>query len=197
MSASQRNQAQVEAAAERLHRDLSGVFDSIARDYASVLADAGKDLDDLGGAEAVETAVRAVLPRPNRFADRVGPVYTTGQLQRLLPGIDSDGISDQAVRNRLAAHTLIGIKTRDGRWVFPAWQFRVRPGRLTVRTDVIDLWRRLPVDDGTLDAWTLMAWMTGARKDLDGLSPLEWLAEHGDDDRLARAAGRVRARAAA
>jgi hypothetical protein len=182
---------------ERLRTELDEVFDRIARDYAGALASAGADLDDLGGVEAVDTAVRAVLPRPNRLAARLGPVYTTGQLQRLLPGSDAAAITDQAVRNRLAAHTLIGAKSRDGRWVFPAWQFRVRSGRLTVRDDVICLWRRLPVGEGTFDDWTLLAWMTGPRRDLDGLSPLEWLDRHGDDARLTRAAGRVHARGAA
>lgn len=187
----------IEKAHAQIRDQLRRLFESVADDCAAELAASGKDLDDLGGPVAVASAVRAVLPRANRFAERVGPVYTTGQLQVLLPGLNAREISDQAVRNRLEHGRLIGAKTRDNRWVFPTFQFHVRPGKLDVRDEVLELWSQLPAGDGTLDDWTLLAWLLGARKDLDGHSPLEWLDEHGLDQRLARATGRVRARAVA
>lgn len=187
---------------DQLRSQLREVFDSVVDECASELAAAGRDLDDLGGADAIHDAVRAVLPRPNRFAARVGPVYTTGQLRRLLPGVKAEPVKDQAVYNRLDDRRLVGAKTRDNRWVFPVWQFRVRPSKLVVREDVLELWQLLPAEDdpvtgATFDTWTLLAWMTGPRSDLDGHSPLSWLDEHGLDQHLRRAAGQVRARAVA
>ncbi len=188
---------QLEKARAKIRDQLNRVFEAVAEDCAAELASSGKDVDDLGGPDAVADAVRAVLPRVNRFVDRAGPVYTTGQLQVLLPGLKARKIGDQAVRNRLDKRRLIGAKTSDKRWVFPAYQFQVRPGRLVVREDVLELWNELPVGSDTFDDWTLLAWMSGPRTDLDGNSPLQWLDDHGLDQRLKRAAGRVRARAAA
>lgn len=118
--------------------------------------------------------------------ERLGPAYTTGQLRRLLPGTDAAPVSDERVRQRRAAGGLVGLKTRDGAWVFPAWQFRLRPRRVEPRADVLALWRNLPHGE-TFDDWSLALWLTGRRLDLDDLTPLAWLAEHGHDERLQRA----------
>lgn len=135
-------------------------------------------------------------PRPadsGRLAERVGPCYRTAQLVRLLP--EGGGpITDEAVRARRQSGHLIGLKTRDRRWVYPVWQFRTRPGRLVVRDDVLDLWGLLGADD---DPWSRAAWMTGRRRDLDGQDPLAWLEAHGLDERLRAAAGDRRRRVAA
>jgi hypothetical protein len=53
----------------------------------------------------------------------------------------------------------------------------------------------LPTD--RFDGWTVAAWITGSRRDLDAASPLEWLDTHGLDDRLQQAASDFRRRAAA
>lgn len=145
----------------------------------------------------VAEAVAAVLPRPNRFVARLGPVYATGQLQRLLPGTSAKPVTDEAVRDRRQHGRLIGIKTRDGRWAYPTFQFRVAPGKLVPRDDVLALWNLLPHEDPDVDALTLAAWLTGSRADLEGGTPLEWLDTRGLDERLRRAAGRVRRRLAA
>lgn len=135
------------------------------------------------------------FPRPansERLAERVGPCFRTVQLVGLLPegGLP---ITDEAVRARRRSGHLIGLKTRDRRWVYPAWQFRTRPGRLVVRDDVHELWALLGADD---DAWSRAAWMSGPRRDLDGRSPLAWLETYGLHERLRSAAGDRRRRAA-
>lgn len=165
--------------------------------YLSRLYDQGKSIDDVGGVDAVVGAVEAALPRVNRLAERAGTVYTTAQLQQLLPGVHAPAIRDQAIYNRTQSRRLIAAKTSDGRIVYPAFQFVVRPGRLQVRNDVIELWKLLPASEQRIDAWTLIAWLNGPRKDLEGQTPLEWLDGHGLDERLQRAAGQVRRRAAA
>lgn len=161
---------------------LVAALSELADEYADRLAAAGSGLDDVGGAAGIADLVRAVLPRPNRFAARVGPVYSTGQLARLLPGTGAPSITDEAVRDRRRNRRLVGFKTADGRWAWPAWQFRTVPGRLVPRDEVIALWRLLP-DDGPSEL-TRIAWMTGAHRGLDGHSPRAWLDQHGLDDRL-------------
>lgn len=133
------------------------------------------------------------LANSGRLAERVGPCYRTAQLVRLLPEGEQP-ITDEAVRARRQSGHLIGLKTRDRRWVYPAWQFRARPGRLVVRDDVLDLWSLVGTND---DPWSRAAWMAGPRRDLDGQSPLAWLEAHRLDERLRAAAGDRRRRAAA
>lgn len=181
----------------KIEQQLQEALAPALREYAVALAAGGHDLVAVGGAEAVAAVVRAALPRPNRFAARLGPVYSTGQLQRLLPGPGAPPVTDQAVRARRQEGRLIGVKTADGRWAWPAFQFRAAPGRLVPRDDVLALWRLLPTDTDTHDPITLAAWLTGARRDLEGMTPLAWLNAHGLDERLRTAAGAVRRRAAA
>lgn len=175
-------------------RDLvEGVVGAL-EDYYEDLMAAGYRLDEVAGVEEVAGLVRRVLPRPNRFAERVGAVYTTGPLRRLLAGPGHE-ITGEAIRQRHAAGNLVGFKTADGRWAWPAFQFRAAPGRLAVRRDVLALWRLLPYKE--LDGLLLVSWLTGRRDDLDGETPLAWLERHGLDERLRTAAGEVRRRAAA
>lgn len=179
---------------EKLGHDLDRLLDR----WVGRLERRGQTIDDVGGVEAVVHAMEAALPVVNELARRAGPVHTTNQLRRLLPGVHAHPLGDQAVYNRVKARTLIGAKTMEGQWVYPAFQFQPRPGRLQPRDDVLTLWRLLPaVDQDRFDAWSLIAWLTGARRDLDGQAPLAWLDTHGIDDRLQRAAGQVRRRAAA
>lgn len=174
---------------------LVAALGQIAEEYAASVAASGGDLDDVGGVEGIADLVRTVLPRPDRFAARVGPVYSTGQLARLLPGSAADTITDEAVRDRQRSRRLVGFKTADGRWAWPAWQFRTAPGRLILRDEVIALWRLLPADEPSELA--RIAWLTGDHADLDDRSPLVWLNRHGLDDHLRAVAQRWAGRIAA
>jgi hypothetical protein len=183
---------------EQLHRLIEQTIpagappipgDVTAQELLEVLGThgAGTSLADAG-------LLAAVLPDTSgRLADRVGPCYRTNQLVRLLPESGA-AITDEAVRARRESGRLIGLRTRDRRWLYPAWQFRTRPGRLEVRADVLDLWQLLGHAD---DAWSRAAWLTGPRADLAGESPLGWLDRHGLDRGLRAAAGDRRRRAAA
>ena len=151
----------------------------------------------VGDPEEVAGALAIVLPRPapSRWAERIGPVYTTGQLQRLLPGPGRKPISDEAVRDRCRNGRLIGFKTADGRWAWPAFQFVARQGRIEPAAEIIDVWQLLPWRDG--HALELISWMTGPRRDLEGASPLDHVHTHGIDQRVEQAAGRLAGRLAA
>lgn len=184
-----------------LREQLHGLIDRSVPDDAPALpgdVTLWDALSALAGTTDPERAGMLALahPRPangDRLAERVGPCYRTAQLVRLLPE-SGRPITDEAVRARRRSGSLLGLRTRDRRWVYPAWQFRARPGRLVVRDDVLDLWALLGAAD---DPWSRAAWVRGPRRDLDGHSPLTWLEAHGLDERLRAAAGDRRGRAVA
>ncbi|CAN5471837.1 hypothetical protein BH23ACT7_BH23ACT7_10160 [soil metagenome] len=177
-------------AAAQLDERLGEALRPRVRAYLARLDRAGVSVADLGGVEALVDYMVSALPTPDVWNDRIGPFYTTGQLTRML-GVPGEQITGVAVRDRRDRGTLLGCRTADGKWVYPTFQFRGR----RVRDDVIGLLRQLPTD--RFDGWTVAAWITGPRRDLDGASPLRWLDTHGLDDRLRQAASRFRSRAAA
>ncbi len=192
---------------------LKGVGMAGARDVAGITAVDGRfaahvdrlqahlsQLEATGRAvtvEELEDALALSLPvaAPSPWAERIGPVFTTGQLQELLAGVGTAPRTDEAVRDRRRKGRLIGFKTADGRWAWPAFQFRVAPGRLVPRRDVLELWHALAWEDA--EPLGLISWLTGRRRDLDEATPLRWLDEHGLDQRLTDAAARLRGRLAA
>lgn len=188
----------LDAAGQRMLAPLQARVGERLERYVSGLVADGRSVEDVGGIDVVADAIEAALPTLSPLADRAGPVFTVDQLRRLLGGVRAAPLDPQAIYNRANRRTLIGAKTAEGQWVFPAFQFQARPGRLQLRDDVLELWRLLPAPAaGGFDAWTLLAWLTGPRADLDGYAPLRWLDDHGLDDRLHRAAGQLRRRAAA
>jgi hypothetical protein len=174
----------------QLEARLAAALRPQVRAYLARLERASVSVADLGGVDALAGYMVSALPSPDVWSERIGPFYTTGQLTRLLaaPG---EAITGVAVRDRRDRGRLLGCRTADGKWVYPTFQFRGR----RVRDDVIALLGELPTDH--FDGWTIAAWITGPRRDLDGASPLEWLDTHPLDDRLRQAASRLRRRAAA
>ncbi len=85
--------------------------------------------------------------------------------------------SRQAVDARLKAHALIGLQDQAGRWRFPAFQF----DGPAVTTPLVDAYWGVIAG---LEPWAAASWCVSAHDDLDGLSPRQWIAEHGDQDRL-------------
>jgi hypothetical protein len=141
------------------------------------------------------------LPLPtgtdNPLAERIGPVWTLAGAAARMPGRGNKTLGPERLRQRVTEQTLVGLFTRDRKWVLPAWQFRAVDDRLVVSEPVIALWRQLPHDPERASDWTIAAWMASPLGSLGGSSPLAWLERHGLDDTLADAAGRVRARTAA
>jgi hypothetical protein len=131
----------------------------------------------------------------NALARRIGPTYRVEQLTRYLPGTDALPLTGEAVRKRVAQHRLVAFLSQDRLWLFPQWQFTTAIGRLVPIDAVIEAWVELP-HDGVLADVDLVAWMATRRKDLDGMTPAQWAASHGYDDRLRRAVQSVRRRAA-
>lgn len=155
---------------------LAERLDLIARDYAR----AGRSVSELGTADELAERMLAVVPTPSPWDEIVGPVYRTAQVAALL-----GGVSRQAVADRRARRRLLGLRTSDGVWVYPAFQLSgstVLPGLATVLGCF---------DDDSVDGWTLSSWLRSPRAELEGRSVLDLLAV-GDVERavaLARDAG--------
>ena len=129
----------------------------------------------------------------SRWTDRVGPVHTTGDLQQRLVEPGDGPMSAAAVHDRGRRGLLIGFRTADGVWVWPAFQFSEdMSGGLEPRRDVLALWALLPWDHA--DPLELISWMTGPRASLDGHSPIAHLDQHGLDGVLHRQAALIAAR---
>ena len=119
------------------------------------------------------------------WENELGPVFTSAQVRDLL-----GGVSRQRVDELLRKRRLIGLLDRDGRRRFPAFQFR--DGR--PQESLIDaFWL---VADGAVTPWTAASWCVSEDDALDGLSPLRWLREGRDADRLLTVARRDAARLA-
>jgi hypothetical protein len=89
------------------------------------------------------------------------------------------GMSKQAVAKQLAEHRLIGLRTREGGWLLPAWQ--VIDGRPSPALSEA-FWSQ--VEQGGTSPWTVASWCVTPHPELDGLSPVRWTAQHKDPESL-------------
>ncbi len=131
----------------------------------------GRSVTELG-LEKLADRITAMVPVPSPVNDRIGPFYRSDQVVRLL------GITRQAVHDRTRKGSLIAAKTADSTWVFPTFQFEGRhlvKGLTTVLKEF---------DLSKSDRWAVAAWWVSPDAALSGLSPLQWLREDRDPDRV-------------
>lgn len=126
-------------------------------------------------------AVTPAAAPANKMAEQVGPdFYDTAGVMVVLAPPGADPISKQAVEHRRRRRTVLALQTSDGRWIYPAWQFRdhdVMPGLAQV----------LAVFDEHPN-WSVGTWLTTPNKDLDERTPVQWLNEGRDREHLLRLA---------
>ncbi len=119
--------------------------------------DALLDIDEL--AQRMIAVVSLLSP----INDQIGPFCSSEQVARLL------GISRQAVNGRVKRGAILALRTADGVWVYPAFQFDGRR-LLTGFTYVFAELRQHEVN-----RWAVAAWLVSPTAALDGTSPLEVL----------------------
>ncbi len=107
------------------------------------------------------------IPEPSRWEDLLGPFYTVSTVSKLL-----GDVSRQAVANRRARRTLLGLRTADGVVVYPAFQFDEHNGTLPRLPDILQCFRNTGVDD-----WTLAGWLVAPSRSLEGHSVVDWLRQ--------------------
>ena len=134
---------------------------------------AGVDPEALGTPAEVARRMVATIPQPSPWAKVLGPVYTTRGVRALL-----GGITRQAVDDRVNRGTLFALTTADRHRVFPAFQFDEKSGALDGLPEVITRLRPLA------DEWMIASFLTQPAAELDGRSPVVWLREGRDADRL-------------
>jgi hypothetical protein len=126
--------------------------------------------DELGSPVEAADRIVSLIPKRSVWSDVVGPVYTQQQVRKL-----TGAGSRQALADRVARRTLLGLRTSDGHVVYPVFQFsgtRVLPGLSKILQAVGD----------SVDGWTLASWLRAPQPGLDGKSVLESLSQNGSPD---------------
>jgi len=153
----------LEARRERVDRALAALDKQLAALPDERLDDA---LQQLAAALAAVDA--------HDIGDAVGPVYTTAGLQALL------GVSRQTLSERAMARTLLRLRTADGAYVYPAFQFDLRQRPLPGLKRVLTTLGR-----GSADPWAWAIWLNSVRD--DGITYAQRLRA-GEVDAVAQAA---------
>ncbi|MGN6413392.1 hypothetical protein [Flexivirga sp.] len=111
--------------------------------------------------------VQAVLTLPalarvdTDLDEQIGPFYDTAGVQKVL-----GGISKQAVEARRRKASILALRTSDGKFVYPVFQFAGG----AVDSALLPAIRAL----GSSPAWSVALWFVTANDDLDEMSPLKW-----------------------
>ncbi|MDV2981619.1 UNVERIFIED_CONTAM: hypothetical protein Q9R71_31040 [Actinomycetes bacterium ARC8] len=128
------------------------------------------DLSRVDVSRLVQSMLR-VVPRnveSNELANRVGPFYDTAGLTSWLV------VTRQALEKRIAAGKLLACVTSDRVRLYPVWQFTDSGKLLPGLAEVLAALRQ-----GTVDGWTIAAWLTTPVEELDGAA-MEWLKDRRD-----------------
>jgi len=129
-----------------------------------------RDLSDLGSPEVLANRMAAAIPLPSPWDEALGPFYGTGQVRRLL-----GGITRQAVDDRIRRRRLLALRTTDGRYAYPTFQFDRHNRVLAGLPEVL---RTFSSD--VVDGWTLAGWLCAKQRHLGGQSVVGWLQAGGD-----------------
>ena len=139
----------------------------------------GRTLIDLGPLDALADRMISVLPATILAERHVGPVYRPGQVCRFMD------ISKQALHERTVRRSLLGVRTVEGTWVYPAAQF-LRRQPLSGLREVLAAFGRETTTD-----LTVAAWLNSPKPILGGKTVYEWLAKGKALDTVVELAGRA------
>ena len=110
--------------------------------------------------------------------DGLGPFYdSSGALHQL------GGVTKQALASRRTNESVLAMRTGDGQWLYPAWQFSGDGGVHPVLVPALKALRGL-------DRWAAGVWLVTAHPDLSGSSPRQALRDGTDPETVARLARR-------
>lgn len=107
-----------------------------------------------------------------------GPFYTASGLAHVL------GVADAIVNDRVEAGSVLAARSAEGELLFPTWQLtndRVDP-------TLAKLWKLLRQSG---DDWSCLLWMRAPSRDLEGLSPMQWIRDGRDPHPVLEASSRV------
>jgi hypothetical protein len=136
-------------------------------------------IQSLGGLGAVAQRMLAGIPDTNDLDAAVGPFYDTASLRKWL------GVSKQAVAQRLKSRSILGVRSSDGFWMYPSFQFTSQREPLPRLKEVLDA-----IDPGSKDPWQSAIWLNHPVASLDGHTPAEALRT-GLAEKAVQAANRI------
>lgn len=129
--------------------------------------------------EMLERVVTLLPPaEPNVLDEQIGPFYDTAGVQTVL-----GGVTKQAVEARRKSHRVLAVKTSDGRWVYPTWQF----GESDVHPALAPAIREFQ----HAPAWSAALWFVTPNPDLGEVTPLVWANEQRPQETLTASARRT------
>ncbi|MCP3958725.1 MAG: hypothetical protein GY719_12800 [bacterium] len=139
-------------------------------------AGSGRSLAELGSPREVAERMVATLPSPSPWDELLGSFYGPGQVARVL-----GNVSRQAIADRRRRCTLLGLKTADGHWVYPVFQFDDDHRVLAGLPALLRILTASGIDD-----WSLAGWLTSPLRSLEGLTAIDWLRDGHDPETLAQ-----------
>ena len=159
--------------------------DSVLLEVRPQLLDRVRDLSHRGSAlpepRDLARLLEAGLPSAGpaeldpHYAD-LGPFYdSAGALHQL------GGVTKQALSSRGVNESVLAMRTGNGQWLYPAWQFTGDGGIHPVLVPVLMALRGL-------DRWSAGVWLVAAHPDLSGSSPRQALRDGTEPDTVARLA---------
>ena len=134
--------------------------------------------------DIVDLYMLPVEHHDNALAAELGPFWSAPHTATVL-GLAGEEELDE----RRRAGRVLGRATSDGQWVYPVLQFYRDAGTVRVRQRLVEFLRPLRGHDG----WAVGLLLTTSAPELDGLSPLDWVKEQQNMQRLSRYARRVAA----
>lgn len=128
------------------------------------------------GAEAYHRTPARRLPQRSatttQWNDVVGPVLLTRQVAERM------GWSPEQVDEAQKDRALLGCRTRDGVWVYPAFQFQdVASGELV--HGVVDVMRVM--SSAEVDSWAIASWFVTPLRTLGEQRPIDVLRADGSE----------------
>lgn len=136
-----------------------------------------RQIEELNDAEAADAAAAAASMVPHLarspWADLIGPVYGWRPVARIL------GVQDrQAVDARRNSNGVLGFKTANGTWAYPAIGFTTLHGRVRVVAGLPEaITHLIPAADGL----AATRWLATPNRLLRGRRPFDVLREDGPE----------------
>jgi len=153
---------------ERWVADVSCQLVEGLRQRIEAFRAAGGDPASLGSPDELADRMLAVVPTRSAW-NALGPFYTTRSVASIL-----GGVSRQAVEDRRRRRRILAIRTDDGVWLYPAFQFDADNRVLRGLTDVLAV-----LAGSGLSEWTVASALVAAQPDLGGRSIVEHLRAGG------------------
>ena len=148
----------LERVATHVRRALAGLAESYA--------ERGRSLEELGTAQEIAKRMLASVPAPSDWDELLGPCFSTSKVAQLL-----GNISRQAIAERRDRCTLLALRTADGSYVYPVFQFNAHNEVLPGLAKVLQCFESKDADE-----WTVAGWLVASQRSLNGRSVIDALA---------------------